>query len=73
MPEAFEIKNVTPHLNVPEELRYEYMTHRLAKIFGVSPPVAEQMSEKDFWMAVVFENLDYLRREEERKTNPLSG
>ena len=62
MPAAFEIKNLPPpHLTVPEELRYDYMCYRLGKIFGVSLHEAEQMSEKDFWMAAGFENIEQLR------------
>lgn len=58
MPAAFEIKSLQPQqFTIPDELIYEFMIHRLAKMFCVTPLEAEKMSEKDFWIAAAFEKL----------------
>lgn len=43
---------------VPEEYNYAFMIYALAKMYGISPVKAGELSEYDFWLAVAFNNIE---------------
>jgi len=46
---------------LPEEYKYDYMMHQIAKNYGMSIVKAASHTELDFWMMAVFERFDNLR------------
>ena len=49
-------------LKVPEEMVYSYMIHYLAKLYGISPYQAAKMKQRDFVIAIMFEQLEHKKQ-----------
>lgn len=64
MPAAFEGGQFVPeHLNIPDEMIYSYMMHRISKQYAISKFEAGMYCEVDFWEMLMFENLDNKKEE----------